>query len=570
MTRVSLPHRGLTATGVALAAFLAMPAQGQWQLLDDFDDLNLGAIDPTRGGGPGATVGDGQGGWEDVGQPNINGEATTQVTFSPGEGANRVLSQGTQNGQGNTSSVFKALPTPIADGTTGTIFYRARVFSDPNTGNFVLGASDAALPFNWDNYQGYNVFRTDGTLQVRDGSQFVDFANTFTSETWTNVWQVLDHTTDTTRIYVSTGDNPAVEVTDPNVAYAFREQNGDAGDLVTFQVRQTPGGTTQPDPLPPAYLDDIFVNPNGADLTNPLVGLDQANDGDFNVSGTVDDTDIDRYRGRIGQTNLPVTERRYDLNNDGTIDLTDHNLHVNTRVQTSTGTGTALGDLNLDGDVDVSDFDFGTFTEQGDLLTLASNLGTPDGAFWADGDLNADGDVDVSDFDFGTFSERGDLLTLASNLGAGSQALRSRSATAASSVESAEALATGEAAVAYDPSTGDIILSLGNGVIGAAVVSELGLLDVTELDTTTDLGDASQLGANAVAFSATSGLPEGTFNIGSLLDSGLTLADLGNFGVSFAGFGTQGFARITVVPEPATFALFGGGALLLARRRRVG
>ena len=131
-------------------------------------------------------------------------------------------------------------------------------------------------------------------------------------------------------------------------------------------------------------------------------------------------------------------------------------------------------------------------------------------------------------------------------------------------------LATGQAAVAYDPADGSVLLELGDGVIGAAVVSQLNLLDVASLDTTTDLGEPSQTGSEAIAFSATSGLPAGVFDLGSIVDPGLSLAELGNFGVSFSGFGTQGFSAVTVVPEPASAGLLLAGLSLMAVRRRRG
>ena len=252
-------------------------------------------------------------------------------------------------------------------------------------------------------------------------------------------------------------------------------------------------------------------------------------------------------------------------------------LAVTYTANTVNVTRARIGDLNLDGDVDVSDFDFGSFTEQGDLLVLTSNLGVRTGATWSRGDLNGDGDVDVSDFDFGTFSERGDLLLLTANLGFSNAASASVSVAASAQFGFAEeadtdlnALGTGRATVAYDPATGELILDLGEGVIAAAIVSELDLLDITALDTSTTLGEASQTQADALAFSDTAGLASGSFRLGNLLDAGLSLGDLGNFGVSFAGAGTDGFARVTVVPEPATLAMLAAGSLSLLTRRRRG
>ena len=265
-------------------------------------------------------------------------------------------------------------------------------------------------------------------------------------------------------------------------------------------------------------------------------------------------------------------------NIDGVVMADNTGLAVTYTANTVNVTRARLGDLNLDGDVDVSDFIFGNNggSQQGDLLVLASNLGTTNGATWSTGDLNGDGDVDVTEFVFGVNQQRGDLFQLAANLGSSS------AASAAVSVASApfgfaeeadtdfNALGTGQATVAYDAATGELILDLGEGVIAAAIVSELDLLDITALDTSTTLGEASQTQADALAFSDPAGLASGSFRLGNLLDAGLSLGDLGNFGVSFAGAGTDGFARVTVVPEPATLAMLAAGGLSLLTRRRRG
>jgi hypothetical protein len=109
--------------------------------------------------------------------------------------------------------------------------------------------------------------------------------------------------------------------------------------------------------------------------------------GDFSISGSVGDEDINFFTGQLGQAvDLDSELRELDLDGDGIITLDDHDLHVTSLVETSLGTrGTLVGDLNLDGSVNVLD----------DAFILISNLGNSDGLGYASGDLNADGTVDV-------------------------------------------------------------------------------------------------------------------------------------------------------------------------------
>ncbi len=117
------------------------------------------------------------------------------------------------------------------------------------------------------------------------------------------------------------------------------------------------------------------------DLTFDVV----AEVGDFSISGTIDDEDIDFYSGQLGtQVDADSPLRELDLDGDGTITLDDHELHITTLVTTDLGKGALIGDTNLDGTVDVLE----------DAATLIFYLGQS-GVGYKEGDLNADGTVDV-------------------------------------------------------------------------------------------------------------------------------------------------------------------------------
>ncbi|BAM03844.1 autotransporter outer membrane beta-barrel domain-containing protein [Phycisphaera mikurensis] len=221
-----------------------------------------------------------------------------------------------------------------------------------------------------------------------------------------------------------------------------------------------------------------------------------------------------------------------------------------------------IGDANLDGDVDVAE----VFTGNGDAQILASNLGITGGAAWVDGDFSGDGDVDVAE----VFTGTGDAQLLAGNLGAtvgaASGAAASRSAGVfadAASAGVAAAAAAGTASGTYDPSTGEVVLSVGDGLGVVALGSRSGrLLDPGPVTPTPSQADDA-----VVAFFDAGGLRVGAYDLGPVVQPGTPASDLG---LSFTPLGgTTTLTTLTVVPEPGAAGLLALATLVL-RRRRVG
>jgi len=119
----------------------------------------------------------------------------------------------------------------------------------------------------------------------------------------------------------------------------------------------------------------------------------------------------------------------------------------------------------------------------------------------------------------------------------------------------------------FDPSTGDVTLSINNGDISTVDFESFsGSLLPENLDHSISL-QAAQESASAIGFADPFGLPTGTFALGNVVTPGTPLSDLGFSFTSIGGGGSTTFVP-TIVPEPATALLATAGLGLVALRRR--
>ncbi|MCG8450124.1 MAG: hypothetical protein MI725_11170, partial [Pirellulales bacterium] len=110
-------------------------AQAAYTLVEDYE-------------GAGMTVGstfDGVNGWV---SDDLN---ATQVAVDPTGGVNQV---GHFLGNGGREDVYKALPSTIADGTTGTLFFQVYLDGDIDAG---IGLSDQAAPNGFGAFESYAI-----------------------------------------------------------------------------------------------------------------------------------------------------------------------------------------------------------------------------------------------------------------------------------------------------------------------------------------------------------------------------------------------------------------------------
>ena len=238
-----------TCTAVIAVLFgvlFASEAQAQWALVDDFESYALGDINGKS---------DGSGTW-------VSDSATQQVVVEPGT-SNQVL----DSQSSDTTNTYNDDPALIvAEGTVGTLFFRMKKGPDA-IGHVVYGLSDVAAPSAWGDYEVGVGDRTNGgdALDVRDGGSYVTL-DQMPADEWLNMWVVSDNTADMVQVYAQSDTTyPTQTLLDDdsgNTSFSFR--NGTTDPLATFLLR------TGADHVSPFYVDDIYLDPSGVNLVNPI------------------------------------------------------------------------------------------------------------------------------------------------------------------------------------------------------------------------------------------------------------------------------------------------------------
>ncbi|QDU88893.1 hypothetical protein Pla175_22770 [Pirellulimonas nuda] len=267
----------------AIAVLLVLATghlHAQWSPLSDFETLNLGPVG-------------GQGGWTTT---TGTGNAAYAVAADPANPANKaLLATGF-----NENAYIPLGASAIADGTTGTLFFRMRT---SDLSDLVFGSSDVAAPAGFGDYEGYMVMGVNGapavnTWKVRAGAGFANF-EAYAADTWYNVWVVLDNAADTNSLYISQGSGAATLLG----SGAFR--NGTADPLVSLNLRMGASHNTN---NAQGYLDDIYVDKSGQNLAIPSGIGSVALPGDVNLNGVVDINDYflirDHFRQAVADPKL--------------------------------------------------------------------------------------------------------------------------------------------------------------------------------------------------------------------------------------------------------------------------
>lgn len=215
----------------------ATPLVSGFELLDDFDASSPGSLH-------------GLNGWS---APNV------RVSADPLNANNLTLQLSGEN-----QYAHHALPTAVANGTTGTLFFR--LLRDGPVDAFA-GGSDEAAPQEWSAFETQVGAADDdpGGWRAINGAPPVDHTSSrFTTNSWYCVWTVINAASDSYEVYLKGGQyaEPTHLSADGQTSFAFR--NGEATTSVgAFFARM---GHELGSSL---YIDDIYIHAGGKNLAQP-------------------------------------------------------------------------------------------------------------------------------------------------------------------------------------------------------------------------------------------------------------------------------------------------------------
>lgn len=209
------------------------------------------------------------------------------IATDPDNASNKVL-QFTEDGASGGAYGILSGSAIIANGETKTLFYRFRTNASSGTApNSCIGLTDVDAPGanSW-TLHCVQVRLNNGTTQARNGTAWDPTPGiAISANTWYNVWVVVDHATNTWKLYMNptagANANPTTDrVGTVTPADAFRVSNTNALDRFTFlSYAQTPAAII--------LIDDISIT-DGTDLTYPSPVFAARNllvNGDFEVGG---------------------------------------------------------------------------------------------------------------------------------------------------------------------------------------------------------------------------------------------------------------------------------------------
>ena len=196
---------------------------GSVSLLDDFQSYTVA----TYNGGSTAFIANG-GPW----QSNVG---ATGLVAVEADGSTQYGAFGWNSGRRG----INRTGTTIADGSTGTYYFRVR--TEDATPDVSFGLTDVPTG-TLDNYGDFEVqvglVNNGGpTLGARNGGTFVQLVTGLSANTWYDIWLQVDNATDTYDLYYGTSGDPNGIASAIKVADDFTFRNGTASnDLVTFMT----------------------------------------------------------------------------------------------------------------------------------------------------------------------------------------------------------------------------------------------------------------------------------------------------------------------------------------------
>lgn len=117
-------------------------------------------------------------------------------------------------------------------------------------------------------------FNTDGRIDAHSGA-YAQVSDPVDTDTWYEIWYVIDHGTNSYRMYIRGGSQFSSE--EPTLVFPMNEGDPDGvyraptfDDLKYLAFLTSTGSDDNPGGLNPSYVDDIYIDPTGINLTTPV------------------------------------------------------------------------------------------------------------------------------------------------------------------------------------------------------------------------------------------------------------------------------------------------------------
>lgn len=267
-------------------------------LVDDFESYNTGDV-KTVANPP----------WQEV-------NAGTGYADIESADGNRYLTCGWFSTTGDYVRGAYTSIAPVSNTSTAVTLF-TRIYAEPGDINHSFGLSDDAAPGTSMGHFEVQIIGANGSsasdfyLKANDAGSFVTYA-TLARDTWYNVWAVINQSTDTFDLYVTTGDASAGQ--GDKVAAGVHFRNGTTGDLVTFFAAAW-------DAAQNFRVDDIYLL-DGLDLNNPRADVPLSPD--INEDQFVDLDDLLEMAGVwLDDCQTPLWCGRADLDKNGAVNWQD-------------------------------------------------------------------------------------------------------------------------------------------------------------------------------------------------------------------------------------------------------
>ena len=212
-------------------------------LIDDFQGYTAGLI---RDGVTGGV-------WTEI-------SAGTSFAAIGEDAGDRFLQTGWNSGG---RGAFRGIG-PIADTeSAATLFLRLCAVSSSQDTSFGLTDMITTTAATWSDYEiqmtlGNGADADHARLSARNAAESLQM----NLNQWYNIWAVIDQTTDTYNLYVTTGYNDATAADLLNTSGALAFRNGTTADLAYFLALTNYRDMNY-------RIDDIYLT-SGEDLTNPV------------------------------------------------------------------------------------------------------------------------------------------------------------------------------------------------------------------------------------------------------------------------------------------------------------